>query len=57
MSTNLFNPIDKRKYPSRWSLYRGKQLFRVIDERSHEGTEDLLSVSHITGITPRSKKM
>lgn len=56
MSTNLFNPIDKRKYPSRWSLYRGKQLFRVIDERSHEGTEDLLSVSHITGITPRSKK-
>lgn len=56
MSTNLFNPIDKRKYPSRWSLYRGKQLFRVIDERSHEGTEDLLSVSHITGITPRSQK-
>lgn len=56
MSTNLFNPIDKRKYPSRWPLYRGKQLFRVIDERSDEGTEDLLSVSHITGITPRSKK-
>lgn len=56
MSTNLFNPIDKRKYPSRWPLYRGKQLFRVIDERSHEGTEDLLSVSHITGITPRSQK-
>lgn len=56
MSTNLFNPIDKRKYPSRWPLYRGKQLFRVIDERSDEGTEDLLSVSHITGITPRSQK-
>ena len=56
MSTNLFNPIEKRKYPSRWPLYRGKQLFRVIDERSHEGTEDLLSVSHITGITPRSQK-
>lgn len=56
MSTNLFNPIDKRKYPSRWPLYRGKQLFRVIDERSDVGTEDLLSVSHITGITPRSQK-
>ncbi len=56
MSTNLFNPIDKRKYPSRWPLYRGKQLFRIIDERSDEGTEDLLSVSHITGITPRSQK-
>lgn len=56
MSTNLFNPIDKRKYPSRWPLYRGKQLFCVIDKRSDKGTEDLLSVSHITGITPRSQK-
>lgn len=56
MSTNIFNPVDKRKYPSRWLLYRGKQLFRVIDERSNKGTEDLLSVSHITGITPRSQK-
>lgn len=56
MSTNLFNPSDKRSYPSRWPLYRGKQLFRVIDERSEEGTEELLSVSHITGITPRSQK-
>ena len=56
MSTNIFNPADKRKYPSRWQLYRGKQLFRVIDERSNKGTEELLSVSHITGITPRSQK-
>lgn len=56
MSTNLFNPSDKRSYPSRWPLYRGKQLFRVIDERSEDGTEELLSVSHITGITPRSQK-
>lgn len=28
----------------------------MIDERSNKGTEDLLSVSHITGITPRSQK-
>ena len=56
MSTNLFNPSDKRSYPPRWPLYRGKQLFRVIDERSEKGTEELLSVSHITGITPRSQK-
>lgn len=56
MSTNLFNPSDKRSYPSRWPLYRGKQLFRVIDERSEDGSEELLSVSHITGITPRSQK-
>lgn len=56
MSTNLFNPVDKRKYPSRWPIYRGKQLFNVIDNRSKYGTEELLSVSHITGITPRSQK-
>ena len=56
MSTNLFNPADKRIYPARWPMYRGKQLFKVIDERSEEGTEELLSVSHITGITPRSQK-
>ena len=56
MSTNLFNPSDCRNYSPRWPLYRGKQLFHVIDERSQEGTEELLSVSHITGITPRSQK-
>ena len=56
MSTNLFNPSDHRSYPSRWPLYRGKQLFRVIDNRSKNGMEELLSVSHLTGITPRSQK-
>ena len=56
MSTNLFNPSDRRSYPSRWPLYRGKQLFQVIDNRSKNGTEELLSVSHLTGITPRSQK-
>lgn len=56
MSTNLFNPSDRGCYPSRWPLYRGKQLFQVIDEHSKEGKEELLSVSHITGITPRSQK-
>lgn len=56
MSTNLFNPSDRRSYPSRWPLYRGKQLFRVIDNRSKNGMEELLSVSHLTGITPRSQK-
>lgn len=56
MSTNLFNPSDKRQYPSRWPLYRGKQLFNVVDSRSTDGKEELLSVSHITGISPRSQK-
>ena len=56
MSTNLFNPSDRRNYPARWRFYRGKQLFRIIDERSSDGTEELLAVSHITGITPRIQK-
>lgn len=56
MGTNIFNPADVRRYPSRWPLYRGKGLFRVIDERSASGDEELLSVSHLTGITPRSQK-
>jgi type I restriction enzyme S subunit len=56
MSTNLFNPADQRKYPKRWALIRGKQLFATVDHRSTTGTEELLSVSHITGVTPRTKK-
>ena len=56
MSTNLFNPSDRRNYPARWRFFRGKQLFRIIDERSSDGTEELLAVSHITGITPRIQK-
>ena len=56
MSTNLFNPSDRRNYPARWRFFRGKQLFRIIDERSSDGTEELLAVSHITGITPHIQK-
>ena len=56
MSTNLFNHSDRRNYPARWRFFRGKQLFRIIDERSSDGTEELLAVSHITGITPRIQK-
>ena len=56
MITNFHNPSDKRIYTERWTVMRGKKLFRVMDERSTEGTEELLSVSHITGITPRTQK-
>jgi type I restriction enzyme S subunit len=33
-----------------------KRFYREIDERSSSGREELLSVSHITGVTPRSLK-
>jgi len=42
--------------PVHWALDRGKFYFREIDERSTTGDEELLSVSHITGVTPRSQK-
>jgi type I restriction enzyme S subunit len=42
--------------PKHWDVLRAKYLFREVDERSTSGNEELLSVSHITGVTPRSQK-
>jgi type I restriction enzyme S subunit len=42
--------------PKHWGVERGKYFFREVDVRSTTGEEDLLSVSHLTGITPRSEK-
>jgi type I restriction enzyme S subunit len=42
--------------PASWKLRRAKFLFREVDERSRTGKEELLSVSHKTGVTPRSQK-
>jgi len=42
--------------PVGWAVLRAKYLFREIDERSTTGSEELLSVSHLTGVTPRSQK-
>ncbi len=42
--------------PAHWEIRRAKYLFREVDERSRTGDEELLSVSHITGVTPRSQK-
>lgn len=42
--------------PEGWSSYRGKHLFYETNERSETGSEELLTVSHKTGITPRSQK-
>ena len=44
------------RLPASWQLRRAKFLFREIDERSRTGREELLSVSHKTGVTPRSQK-
>jgi type I restriction enzyme S subunit len=42
--------------PEHWQIRRAKYLFREVDERSATGSEELLSVSHLTGVTPRSQK-
>ena len=42
--------------PAHWSLLRAKCLFCEVDERSKAGKEELLSVSHLTGVTPRRLK-
>ena len=44
------------KIPKHWEEKRAKCYFREVDERSKTGNEELLSVSHITGVTPRSQK-
>ena len=41
--------------PEHWEVRRAKFLYREADERSATGAEELMSVSHITGVTPRKK--
>ena len=44
------------RIPKHWDVRRAKYFFREADDRSVTGDEELLSVSHITGVTPRSQK-
>lgn len=42
--------------PEHWEVKRIKHLFKEINERSFDGSEDLLSVSQYTGVTNKSEK-
>ena len=42
--------------PAHWETERSRWLFRERDQRSNTGEEDLLTVSHLTGVTLRSQK-
>ncbi len=42
--------------PAHWEVERARWLFRERDQRSESGEEELLTVSHLTGVTPRSEK-
>ena len=42
--------------PQSWTVRRNKSFMREVVELSESGAEELLTVSHITGVTPRSEK-
>ena len=43
--------------PDHWEVRRAKFFYREVDERSTTGVEELMSVSHITGVTPRKNNV
>ena len=43
--------------PEHWEVRRAKYLYREADERSTTGAEELMSVSHISGVTRRKKSV
>jgi type I restriction enzyme S subunit len=45
------------RVPAHWVEERSKVLFREVDERSTTGTEPLMSVSHVTGVTLRKSNV
>ena len=42
--------------PAHWEVRRNKRIFHERDDRSETGEEELLTVSHITGVSPRTEK-
>ena len=42
--------------PSSWRILRNKVFMREVNRRSLDGSGEMLSVSHLTGVTPRSEK-
>lgn len=44
-------------FPAHWKVLRIKNLFQEIDNRSETGSEELLSVSHYTGVTLKRESL
>ncbi|MCL9980592.1 MAG: restriction endonuclease subunit S [Bacteroidia bacterium] len=55
--------VNKKKiawlgdFPSHWQVLRIKNLFQEVDNRSETGSEELLSVSHYTGVTLKRESL
>lgn len=45
------------EFPSHWQVLRIKNLFQEVDSRSETGSEELLSVSHYTGVTLKRESL
>ena len=43
--------------PAHWEVKRAKYYYQEVDERSSSGKEELMSVSHKTGVTPRKNNV
>ncbi len=44
------------KIPKHWEVRRNRRIFHERDDKSATGKEELLTVSHITGVSPRAEK-
>ncbi|MEO6233419.1 MAG: restriction endonuclease subunit S [Ferruginibacter sp.] len=44
-------------FPEHWQVLRIKNLFQEMDSRSETGSEELLSVSHYTGVTLKRESL
>ena len=57
VSPQLLSGIDwLGDIPAHWEVERSRWLFTERDQRSQTGEEEMLTVSHLTGVTPRSEK-
>lgn len=45
------------EFPAHWEVLRIKNLFQEMDSRSESGSEELLSVSHYTGVTLKRESL
>lgn len=45
------------EFPSHWQVLRIKNLFQEMENRSETGSEELLSVSHYTGVTLKRESL
>lgn len=51
------NKVWLGEFPAHWRLLRIKNLFQEMDSRSETGSEELLSVSHYTGVTQKRESL